>query len=221
MRTRRSATRAWGTVLGVLAPAVVALVLWVVAAPRSELLSVGGGRGVRLSDSGADGASQLLLLVILSGAAAVCSALVLWHRHPRLRTPVGVPALVLLPGLTCAVSAAVASPLAAVLVSPPDEVPAGEVVAQSPAAGALFFGRMIYGTAGPRWETFPPGAGWLVWGTMVAAFTVAALAHFSPSPGLRNGQSVDDPRASEAGWSEQNEQLEQPELRAEEPRHAR
>lgn len=204
MTTQRSATRAWGTLAGVLAPAVVALLAWLVAAPRSELLSVGGGRGVRLSDSGVDGGSQLFLLVILSGAAVVCSALVLWHRHPGLRRPAGVPALVLLPGLMCAVSAAVASPLAAILAAPPAEVAAGEVVAQAPSAGSLFFGPMIYGTAGPQWESFPPGSGWLVFGAMVAAFTVAALAHFSGSPDLRDGQGP-------AERSDEPEQSAQPE----------
>ncbi|HJC29289.1 MAG TPA: hypothetical protein H9759_07825 [Candidatus Dietzia intestinipullorum] len=172
---------AWGTLVGMLAPAVLALVLWVLAAPRSELLSVGGGRGVRIGDEGAAGGAQLLMLAILLGFAAACSALVLWHRHPGLRRPSGVPALVLLPGLVCAVVAALASPAAALLASPPSDSEAGQVVAQAPAAGELFFGRMIYGVSGPEWGLFPPGTGWLVWGTMIAAFTVAALAHFSPS----------------------------------------
>src|SRR5699024_10665868 len=87
----------------------------------------------------------------------------------------------LLPGLVCAVVAALASPAAALLASPPSDSEAGQVVAQAPAAGELFFGRMIYGVSGPEWGLFPPGSGWLVWGTMIAAFTVAALAHFSPS----------------------------------------
>ena len=51
-------SRAWGTLAGVVVPAAVALLLWVIAAPRAELLSVGGGRGVRLADAGAD---QLVL----------------------------------------------------------------------------------------------------------------------------------------------------------------
>ena len=83
--------------MGVVAPFLAALTLWAVAAPRSELLSVGGGRGLRLTDSGADGGSQLLTLVVLTGSATVCAVLVLWHRHPRLRRPGGVPALALAP----------------------------------------------------------------------------------------------------------------------------
>lgn len=183
---RSSSSQAVGTLSGVLAASVVALLVWVVAAPRSELLSVGGGRGLRLPDSGTDGGSQLLMLIVLLSAAVVCSVLVLWHRHPGLRRPRGVPALVLLPGLACAVAAAAATPLAGVLASPPSDAPYGVVVAQAPAAGALFFDRMIYGTAGPSWDWFPPGAGWVMWGAMVAAFTVAGLAHFSHSPDLRD-----------------------------------
>lgn len=183
---------AWGTLAGVLAPAAIALLLWVLAAPRSELLTVGGGRGVRLSDAGADGGTQFLMLVVLLGFAAVCSSLVLWHRHPGLRRPTGVPVLILLPGLACAVTAAVASPVAALLASPSAETPAGEVVAQAPSAGELFFGRMIYGMSGPDWGLLPPGFGWLVLGTMVAAFTVTALAHFSPSVQLRDEPAADD-----------------------------
>ncbi|MBB1054309.1 hypothetical protein G6017_08340, partial [Dietzia sp. B44] len=100
-----------GTVSGVVGPAVVALLVWIVAAPRSELLSVGGGRGLRLPESGTDGGSQLLMLIVLLGAAVVCAVLTLWHRHPGLRRPGGVTVLVVLPGLTCAVAAAAASPL--------------------------------------------------------------------------------------------------------------
>lgn len=183
-------SRAWGTLAGVVGPAVAALLLWVVAAPRSELLSVGGGRGVRLTDAGADGGSQFLVLIVLLGSATVCTVLVLWRLHPDLRRPAGVPALVLLPGLACAVAATFASPLAAVLASPPDDAPVGEVVVQSPSAGVLFFGRMIYGSSGPRWEMLPPGTGWLVFGAMVAAFAVAALAHFSYSPDLREERGL-------------------------------
>ena len=176
-----------GTLLGVGGPAVGALLVWIAAAPRPELMSVGEGRGVRLTDSGVDGGSQLLMLVILLGAAAVCAVLVLWHRHPGLRRPGGVPGLTLLPGLAIAVAAAAASPLAGLLASPPTDVPYGDVVAQGPAVGALFFDRMVYGTAGPSWDWLPPGAGWLVFGAMVAAFTVAALAYFSFSSDLRDG----------------------------------
>lgn len=176
---------AWGTLAGVSVPAGVAVLLWVFVAPRSELMSVGGGRGVRLTDAGADGGSQFLMLVILLGFAVVCSTVVLWRRHPGLRRPAGVPALVVVPGLACAVAAAVAAPVATLLASPPGEVPRGQVVAQAPTAGALFFGRMIYGTSGPAWEQLPPGAGWLVLGMAVAAFTVAALVHFSPTSDLR------------------------------------
>lgn len=147
---------------------------------------------MRLTDSGADGGSQFLMLFVLLGFATLSTVLVLWRLHPELRRPGGVLALVLVPGLTCAVAAAVASPLAAVLAAPPDDVPVGEVVAQSPSAGALFFGRMIYGMSGPEWEAFPPGTGWLVFGAMIAAFTVASLAHFSHSPDLRGEQEMDE-----------------------------
>ncbi|WP_194305656.1 MULTISPECIES: hypothetical protein [unclassified Dietzia] len=179
--------RAVGTLAGVVGPAVVALLVWVVAAPRSELLSVGGGRGLRLPESGADGGSQLLMLIVLLGAAVVCAVLSLWHRHPGLRRPGGVPVLVLLPGLTCSVTAAAASPVAALLAPTAENAPYGTVVAQPPTAGALFFDRMIYGTTGPSWDWFPPGAGWLAFGAMIAAFTVAALAHVSHSSELRDG----------------------------------
>ncbi|MFN3340180.1 MAG: hypothetical protein ACK40Z_10835 [Dietzia sp.] len=189
--------RAVGTLSGVVGPAVVALLVWIVAAPRSELLSVGGGRGFRLPESGTDGGSQLLMLIILLGAAVVCAVLVLWHRHPGLRRPGGVAVLLLAPGLTCAVAAAAASPLASLLAPPAQDAPYGAVVAQSPAAGALFFDQMIYGVSGPSWDWFPPGAGWLVFGAMIAAFTVASLAHFSYSPDLRDeldGVEAGDPR---------------------------
>lgn len=182
---------AWGTLAGVSGPGMVAVLLWVLAAPRSELMSVGDGRGVRLTDAGADGGAQFLMLVILLGFAVVCSTVTLWHLHPGLRRPSGVPALVVVPGLACALSAAVASPVALLLASPTEGVPRGEVVEQAPAAGALFFGRMIYGTSGPAWEQLPPGAGWCVLGMMVAAFTVSALVHFSPTPDLRGRTSVD------------------------------
>ncbi len=38
------------TLLGLLAPFLVAVLVWVAAAPRSEFLSVGEGRGLRLPD---------------------------------------------------------------------------------------------------------------------------------------------------------------------------
>lgn len=182
-------SRAVGTLLGVIAPFLVSVLVWIIAAPRSELLSVGDGRGIRLPDSGTDGGSQLLMLVVLLGFASVCAALVLWRRQPRLRRPGGVPALAVLPGLACAVAAAAATPLAGLLASPPMDAPYGDVVVQAPAVGELFFDQMIYGTSGPSWDLLPPGAGWLVWGAMVALFTVAALAHFSHSP---------DPAAAES-----------------------
>src|SRR5699024_12002093 len=47
------------TLLGVVGPFVVALLLWIVAAPRAALLSVGDGRGLRLPASGGDGGRQL------------------------------------------------------------------------------------------------------------------------------------------------------------------
>lgn len=182
---QRALGRAGVALAGVLVPYVAALLLWIVAAPRSELLSVGEGRGVRLPDAGADGGSQLLVLVLLLGFAAVCSALALWRCVPRLRRPGGVAVLAVLPGLVCAAAAGVASPLARVVASPPGDVQYGEVVLQAPAVGELFFDQMIYGSSGPSWDLLPPGAGWFVWGAMLALFTVAALAHFSPSPDLR------------------------------------
>ncbi|WP_253919363.1 hypothetical protein [Dietzia psychralcaliphila] len=185
--------RAVGTLSGVVGPAVAALLVWIVSAPRSELLSVGEGRGLRLPESGTDGGSQLLMLIILLGAAVVSAVLVLWHRHPGLRRPGGIPVFLLLPGLTCAVAAAVATPLAAILAPPAQDAPYGAVVAQSPAVGALFFDRMIYGTSRPSWDWFPPGAGWLVFGAMIAAFTVAVLAHFSYSSDLRDGLDGAEP----------------------------
>ena len=183
-RTPGTAPRAAGTLLGVVAPFLAALTLWAVAAPRSELLSVGGGRGLRLTDSGSDGGSQLLTLVVLTGSATVCAVLVLWHRHPRLRRPGGVPALALVPGLAATTAAMSASPVAGVLAAPPEDAPYGQVVRQAPAAGELFYDRMIYGLSGPAWDWLPPGVGWLALGTMIAAFTVAALAYLDPSADL-------------------------------------
>lgn len=165
------------TLLGVVGPFVVALLLWIVAAPRAELLSVGDGRGLRLPDSGVDGGSQLLVFIVLSGFATVCAVMVLWRRHTHLRRPGGVPALVLLPGVACAIAAAAATPLADVVAAPPDDVPYGEVVRQAPAVGSLFFDRMVFGTSGPSWDWFPPGLDWMVFGVMIAAFTVAVLAY--------------------------------------------
>ena len=182
--------RAVGTLVALLVPTLVALLLWTVATPRSEVVSVGRGRGLPLPDSGAAGGSQLLMLIVLLGASAVCATLVLWYRHPGLRRPGGVPALVLLPGLACAVGAAAATPLAGVLAAPPDDAPYGAVVARSPEVGRLFFDRMVYGASGPSWDWLPPGADWLVLGAMVAAFTVAVLAHFSYSPDLLDDSPV-------------------------------
>ena len=183
-RQHRGISRAVGTLLSVLAPFLVALLVWIVAAPRSELLSVGGGRGLRLADSGAEGGSQFLMLVILLGFASVCGVVVLWYRQPRLRRPGGVFALAALPGVACSVAAAAATPLAGLLAAPPPDAPYGAVVRQAPAVGELFFDRMIYGTSGPSWDLFPPGTGWLVWGAMIALLTVAALAHVSRSSEL-------------------------------------
>lgn len=177
-------SRALGTLFGSLAPFLVAVLVWIAAAPRSEFLSIGEGRGLRLSDAGADGSSQLLMLVILLGFAAVCSVLVLWGRMHSLRRPRGVLVLALVPGLACAAVAASATRLARFLVSPPSDAPYGDVVSQAPAVGALFFDRMVFGSSGPSWDLLPPGAGWLVWGAMIALFTVAVLAHFSYSPDL-------------------------------------
>ena len=192
-RHLRGASRAVGTALGVLAPFIVSVLVWVIAAPRSELLSVGEGRGVRLPDAGSDGGSQLLMMVALLGFASVCAALVLWHRHPGLRRPLGVPALALLPGSACALAAMDATRIADLVASPPKDAPYGDVVLQAPAVGELFFDRMIYGSSGPSWDALPPGTGWLVWGAMVALFTVAVLAHFSHSPDLAAAGSRTDP----------------------------
>lgn len=178
----RGALRAALTLLGVVGPFVAAVVVWIAAAPRSELLSVGDGRGLRLPDSGADGGSQLLMLIVLLGFATVCAVVVLWRRHPHLRRPRGVPALVLVPGVTCAVTAAAATPMADVVAGPPGDVPYGEVVRQAPAAGALFYDRMIFGTSGPAWDWFPPGLDWAVFAATVAAFTVAVLAYLGEGP---------------------------------------
>ena len=172
------------SLFGVVAPSLVAVLVWIVAAPRSELLSVGDGRGIRLDDSGADGGSQLLMLVVLLAAAAICAALVLWSRHPRLRRPGGVWILTLVPGLASALAATGATRLADLLAAPPQDAPYGEVVRQAPAVGALFYDRLIYGEYGPSWDMAPAGVGWLLLGTMIAAFTVAVLAHFSHSPDL-------------------------------------
>ncbi|UVE95060.1 hypothetical protein [Dietzia sp. B32] len=172
------------TLLGVVGPFLAAVLLWIVAAPRAELLSVGDGRGLRLPDSGADGGSQLLVLVVLLGFATVCAVMVLWRRHPHLRRPAGVPALAVLPGLICALAAAAATPLADVLAAPPGDAPYGELVRQAPAAGDLFFDRMVFGTSGPAWDWFPPGLDWVVLGAMIAAFTVAVLAYLSPAGDL-------------------------------------
>lgn len=182
-------TRAVGTLVGVVLPYLAAVLVWIAAAPRVELLSVGDGRGLRLTDSGADGGSQLLVLVILLGFATVCATLVLWHRHPGLRRPGGVLVLTLVPGLACALAAAGATRVADLLASPPQDAPYGVVVSQAPAVGALFFDRLIYGESGPSWDWLPPGAGWLVLGAMIAAFTVALLTHFSHSPDLVGDES--------------------------------
>ena len=182
--------------MGVVLPYLVAVLVWIVAAPRAELLSVGNGRGIRLVDSGADGGSQLLILVILLIFATVCAVLVLWHRHPRLRRPGGVVVLALVPGLACSIAAANATRAADLLASPPPDAPYGVVVAQAPAVGALFFDRLIYGESGPSWDWLPPGAGWLVMGAMIAAFTMALLAYFSDAPGL-----VEDELATDQRWA--------------------
>ena len=176
--------RSVGTLVGLVGPAFAAVLVWVFGAPREELVSVGGERGVLFPGSGGAGGGQLLMLVVLLGAAAVCAVLVLWARHPGLRGPRGTAAMVLLPALTSAVAAAAASPLARALVPPARDVPAGTVVALPPEAGPLFTGRMVYGTTGPSWDLLPGAAGWVVFGAMVAAFTVAALAHVSASPDL-------------------------------------
>lgn len=181
---RGALSRAVGTLVGVVLPYLAAVLVWIAAAPRTELLSVGDGRGLRLVDSGADGGSQLLMLVILLGFASVCAVSVLWHRHPALRRPGGVLVLTLVPGLACALAAADATRVADLLASPPQDAPYGVVVAQAPAVGALFFDRLIYGESGPSWDWLPPGAGWLVLGAMIAAFSVAVLTHFSHSPDL-------------------------------------
>ena len=79
----------------------------------------------------------------------------------------------------CAIAAAAATPLADVVAAPPDDVPYGEVVRQAPAVGSLFFDRMVFGTSGPSWDWFPPGLDWMVFGVMIAAFTVAVLAYLA------------------------------------------
>lgn len=180
-------SRAVGTLAGVVGPAVVALALWLVGAPRAELLSVGDGRGAMFPGSGAAGGSQLLVLLVVLGAAAVCAALVLWWRHPGLRRPRGVAALTGIPALTCAVAAAAATPLADLLLSPPEDAPAGVVLALPPEVGPLFWGPMVYGEYGPSWGALPGGLGWFVFGATLAAFTVAVLAHFSASADLSDG----------------------------------
>lgn len=190
--------RAIGTVAGVLGPAVVALAVWLLGAPREELVSVGDGRGVLFPGSGAAGGAQLLVLIVLLGAATVCAALVLWHRHPGLRRPRGVVVLAGLPALTCAVAAAAATPLAGFLLAPDDSTPAGTLVALPPEAGPLFVGPMIYGETGPSWGAFPPGAGWLVFGAVVAALTVAFLSHFAASPDLAEVSPPDPDGGREA-----------------------
>ena len=94
-------------------------------------------------------------------------------------------------------AAAAATPLADVVAAPPDDVPYGEVVRQAPAVGSLFFDRMVFGTSGPSWDWFPPGLDWVVFGVMIAAFTVAVLAYLNDpeAPAHRGGSG----RAG--GWS--------------------
>ena len=190
---RGALLRAAGTLVGVVLPYLVAVLVWIVAAPRAELLSVGNGRGIPLVDSGVDSGSQLLILVILFIFATVCAALVLWHRHPWLRRPGGVAVLALVPELACSMAAANASRMSGLLASPPPDAPYGVVVAQAPAVGALFFDRLIYGQSGPSWDWLPPGAGWLALGAMIAAFTAASLAYFSDSPGPVAEAAAEDP----------------------------
>lgn len=191
-RRSRPVSRVVAGLLGSFVPFVIAVLVWMVAAPRSEFVAVGDGRGIRLADSGAAGTGQMLMFVILSGFAAVCCVLVLWARLPGLRRPRGVAVLALVPAVWCAVSAAVATGVADLLVAPASDAPYGSVVAQSPAVGALFFDRAFFGTSGPSWDLLPASAGWLVWGAMVALFTVAALAHFSDSPDLADAGSRTD-----------------------------
>lgn len=104
--------------------------------------------------------------------------------------------LALVPGLACSIAAANATRAADLLASPPPDAPYGVVVAQAPAVGALFFDRLIYGESGPSWDWLPPGAGWLVMGAMIAAFTMALLAYFSDASGL-----VEDELATDQRWA--------------------
>ncbi len=184
-------SRAVGSLVGVLGPAAAALALWVVGAPRAEGVSIGEGRALMFPDAGRAGGTQLLVLLILLGFAVVCAVLVLWHRHPELRRPRGVVALAGLPALTCAIAAAAASPLADVIAAPSSALPRGAIVALPPEVGPLFFGRMVYGVSGPVWGALPAGLGWFVFGAMVAAFVVAALAHLSESRDLVDAPAGD------------------------------
>lgn len=191
-RGGRVSPRVVGTAVGVLAPAVAALALWLVGAPRTELVSVGEGRGVLFPESGSAGGAQLLLLLVLLGAAVVCAVLVLWRRHPDLRRPRGLVVLAGVPALTCVAAAAAATPVSDLLLAPDEDTPSGVVLGLPPEVGPLFFGPMVYGESGPSWGALPAGAGWFVAAATVALLTAAALAHFATSDDLGDGPADPD-----------------------------
>lgn len=186
--------RAVAATLGGLLPVyVVALALWTVGVPRTEVQSVGDGEGMVLPGQAAAEPVQLLMAVLLLAGAAVGAALVLWRKHPTLRTPVGVLLSALNVGAMTAFAASLAPPLANVLTGPDPGAPAGELVAVSPSLGPLFFGPLVPGLGGPEWETLPDFAGWFVLGTAAALLTLVYLVVINVSPQLDDVAPAPEP----------------------------
>ena len=163
-------------VAGVIGPFAAALTWWLFAVPRIELVSTGDGHGVPLPGSGAAGASQLLMAVVLLSAATIASTVALWSRNSR----TGVRAVVasaLPPTLGCALAAAAAGPVARAVMAPDAGTAAGQLILMPPGLGPLFRGPLIPLTGAPNWSVLPDVAGWVLLGASVATATIVVCEY--------------------------------------------
>lgn len=165
------------TVAAVVLPFVAALAWWMWAVPRMELVSTGDGRGIVIPGSGAAGASQLLMAVVLLSAATVASTVALWIRNRRTGAR-AVLGCALPPTLGCALAATAATPLAGMVLAPESGAAEGQLVRRPPDLGPLFHGPLIPFTNTPPWSVLPDVAGWVVLGLLAATATIAACEYY-------------------------------------------
>lgn len=170
--------------LAAVLPFLLVAALWLVATPRTELVSVGGGRASSLPGSESAAASQLLIMAGLLAGAACAATVLLWRRNRPLHRPSGVLMVAVVVALLSALTVTGASAVASFALGPDPATPPGEVVRLAPELGPLFFGPIVPLTSGPQWSQAPAFLGWSVLGVLVALATMSVMTYVGASRSL-------------------------------------